>query len=307
MRSRIFFGLWAGAVLCFAFIATNVSTALADGKLESVLKAKKLVVGAREGAPPFGYINEKGEWVGWSMDLSKAMHKVIEKKFDVSLELVFKPITPQTRISLIVNGTLDWVLGTTGRSVVRDAVIDFSYMNNAVCIQMLHRKSMPFKTWTDLAGKRVGVTNGSGEQRVLTAMGKSGEISPAPKLVPFAKHSLGFLGLDQGKTDAHVTLDVTLHSLKNKAKNPDEWTVHGPELFCIPNGILLPENDSDWRDTVDHALCYLIATGEFDRIYDDWFAGGNPKAGFKRPMPAPVQTVLKNQCSFGIEKWLDKK
>ena len=50
MRSRIFFGLWAGAVLCFAFIATNVSTALADSKLESVLKAKKLVVGAREGA-----------------------------------------------------------------------------------------------------------------------------------------------------------------------------------------------------------------------------------------------------------------
>jgi ABC-type amino acid transport substrate-binding protein len=306
MIGKIYFGLCAGALLSLALLATSASTAEA-GKVESVTEAKKLVVGARQGAPPFGYIDEQGEWVGWSMDVSRALHKVIEKKFGVTLELEFKPITPQTRIPLIVNGTLDWVLGTTGRTVKRDQVIDFSLMNNAVCVQMLHRKSMPFKTYADLGGKRIGVTNGSVEQRMLTAMGKSGEISPAPKLITFSKHSLGFLALDQGKTDVHVTLDVTLHSLKNKAKKPDEWTVHGPELFCIPNGILLPENDSDWKDTVDHALCYLIATGEFDRIYDDWFASDKSKAGFKRAMPAPVQTVLKNQCSFGIEKWLDKK
>ena len=61
------------------FIA-SLSTVFADGRVEKVLESKKITVGAREGAPPFGFVNEKGDWVGWSMDLSKAIHQTIEKK-----------------------------------------------------------------------------------------------------------------------------------------------------------------------------------------------------------------------------------
>jgi len=291
-------------MLCAVFFVASLSTVNAAGRLDKIMESKKLTVGAREGAPPFGFVNEKGEWVGWSMDLSKALHKTIEKKLGTKLELEFRAITPQTRIPLIANGTLDWVLGTTGKNIRREEVIDFSYLNNAVCVQMLHRKGMNFKSYSDLAGKRVGVTIGSMEFRTLTTMGKSGEISPAPKVVGFEKHSLGFLALEQGKTDVHVTLDVTLNSLKLKSKNPEDWVVHGPELFCIPNGILLAEDDSDWTDTVNGALCYLIKTGEFDRIYNEWFAGDKPKAGFQRPIPVAVRYVLDNQCPSGSEKWI---
>ena len=302
MNKRIVKTLFASSV--FLTFVASLSTVYADGRLEKVMESKKLTVGAREGAPPFGFVNEKGEWVGWSMDLSKAIHQSIEKKLGTKIELEFKAITPQTRVPLIVNGTLDWVLGTTGKNIRREEVIDFSYLNNAVCVQMLHRKSKNFKSYQDLAGKRVGVTLGSNEFRTLTAMGKSGEINPPPKVIGFEKHSLGFLALQQGKTDAHVTLDVTLNSLKLKSKNPDEWTVHGPELFCMPNGILLAEDDSDWTDTVNGALCYLVKTGEYDLIYNDWFAGDNPKAGFQRPLPIALRYVLDNQCPSGSEKWI---
>ena len=89
-----------------------------------------------------------------------------------------------------------------------------------------------------------------------------------------------------------------------KAKNPDDWTVHGPELKCMPNGILLAEDDSDWTDMVNHSFCYLVKTGEYDRIYKDWFGGDNPKAGFQRPIPTALRYVLDNQCPTGSEKWL---
>lgn len=279
--------------------------AKAASVLDKVKQDKRIIVGTREAAPPYAYIDKEGNWVGWSMDLSRAIHGIIEKKLDMKLELVFKPITPQTRIPLIANGTLDWVLGTTGRSVKREDVIDFSVINNGVCVQKLSAKSSGIMTTADLAGKRVGVTKGSNEERHLTALGKSGELNPPPIVVPFDKHSTGFLALSQGKTDAHVTLRDTLVSMANKSPNPDNWQVNGPALFCNLNGLILGENDSNWKDMVDHSLCYFITTGGYENLWDEWFSGSNPKAGYQKVQSETVRTLVYNQCSWGAEKFLD--
>ncbi len=273
--------------------------------LDKVRRERKLVVGARDGAPPFGFYDESGQWVGWSIDLSKALHGAIETKLGLGIDLEFKAVSPQTRIPLIVNGTLDWVLGTTGRTPEREEVIDFSHQTNVSCVMTLVSKSSPIARQTDLSGQRIGVTRGSVEERFLTDMGLSGELTPPPILITHDTHSVGFLSLSQGKTDAHVTLETTLRSLKAKTQNPDDWEVRGPELFCIPNGVLLPEDDSDWKDMVDNALCHVIASGVYDEIYDEWFGPTSPKAGFSRPLPEAVRIVLENQCPFGIERWLD--
>ena len=290
-----------------ALLASQITPAYAAGRADKVLADKRLVIGAQEGTAPFGFVDDKGEVAGWAVDLSRKLHEVIEKKLGVKLALEFRRVTPETRIPLIVNGTLDWVLGSTGISIERLEVVDFSLINNAVCTQMLNRKSLNFTSWQDLAGKRVGVTNGSVEQKVLTDLGTSGKINPPPKVVAFPTHAVGFPALDQGRTDAHVTLDVALRSLAINAKNPDEWTVHGPDLFCIPSGIILPQNDSKWRNTVNNALCTLVANGEFDKLYDDWFGPNKPKAGFALPMSSTTYTVIHNQCPYGIEDWLTRK
>ncbi len=287
-------------------VAAFAGTASAQSKYDRVVKERKVVVGAQEGSPPFGYVDAKGEMAGWGVDLSKALHALIQRKLNIPIALEFRRVTPETRIPLVVNGTLDWVLGSTGKTVEREEAVDFSLINNATCIQTLNRKNAGINTIADLAGKRIGVTNGSVEQKVLTEMGEKGTLNPPPRVVPFPTHAAGFLALDQGRTDAHVTLDTTLRSLQVAAKNPDEWTVHGPDLFCIPSGIILPQNDSKWTHTVNNALCYMIYTGEFYKLYDEWFGDKNPKAGFPLPMAATTRTVLDNQCPFGIEAWLPK-
>jgi ABC-type amino acid transport substrate-binding protein len=278
----------------------------ADSVLDKVKRDKKILVGTRESAPPYGYIDSAGNWIGWSMDLSRAIHGIIEKKIGMKLDLVFKPITPQTRIPLIANGTLDWVLGTTGRSIKRESVIDFSIINNGVCVEKLSAKGSGIKTTMDLAGKRVGVTKGSNEERYITALGKSGKLNPPATVVTFDKHSTGFLALSQGKTDAHVTLRDTLVSMANKSPKPDNWQVNGPSLFCNLNGIILPEDDSDWKDMVDHSLCYFIVTGGYEKLWDEWFSGANPKAGYQKTQSDTVRTLVYNQCSWGAEKFLNK-
>ncbi len=293
------------ALAIFAGSGSFSLDVLAESVLDKVKRDKKILVGTRESAPPYGYIDADGNWVGWSMDLSRAIHKIIEKKIGMELELVFKPITPQTRIPLIANGTLDWVLGTTGRSVKREDVIDFSVINNGVCVEKLSAKDSGIMTTADLAGKRVGVTKGSNEERYITALGKAGTLNPPAIVVPFDKHSTGFLAMSQGKTDVHVTLRDTLVSMAAKSPNPDDWQVNGPSLFCNLNGIILPEDDSNWKDMVDHSLCYFIVTGGYEKLWDEWFSGDNPKAGYQKVQSDTVRTLVYNQCSWGAEKFLD--
>jgi len=294
-------------LICLGLMPAIAVSANAQSKYDRVLQTKKIIAGAQEGTPPFGYVDEKGEIAGWAVDLSKALHALIEQKMETKLALEFRKVTPETRIPLIVNGSLDWVLGSTGKTVEREQVVDFSLVNNAVCVKTLHRKSMPVNSASDLGGKRLGVTNGSVEQKLLAEMGRTGQIAPPPQIVTFPTHAVGFLALQQGRTDAHVTLDVALKALQIKAQNPDEWAVDGPELMCTPNGIILPQNDSKWKRTVDHALCYFIVTGGYDKLWAEWFGDTNPKAGFTLPIAETTKIVLRNQCAFGIEDWLAKK
>jgi len=288
-------------------VLATAHDAAAQSKLDRVIKDKRIVVGGQEAAAPYGYIDAQGNWVGWSMDLSKALHAIIEQKLGMKLELVFRPVTPQTRIPLIVNGSLDWVLGSTGKSVEREQVVDFSLTNNAVCVKKLVPKSSTIQSTQDLAGKRVGVTKGSIEERLLTTMSQTGELKPPVQVVTFDKHTTGFIALGQGKTDAHVTLEDTLLSMAITSPNPDEWEVRGPDVFCTISGIILPQNDSKWRNMVNHSLCYFITSGGYDKLFEEWFGGDKPKAGFKRKLSPEIRAAIFNQCPDGSETFIEAK
>ena len=180
----------------------------------------------------------------------------------------------------------------------------FVFFVNSVCVKKLTPVGSGIKSIDDLAGKRVGVTKASIEERLLNSMNKEGKFNPPVKIVSFDKHPNGFLGLQQGKTDAHVTLDDALHRLKMKTADPSQWEVTGPDLFCINQGMILPNNDSKWSDTVNGAFCYMVKTGMYREIYDEWFQGPNPKAGYVRDQSAGVQRLLSDQCPYKSETFI---
>lgn len=293
-------------VSLLATIGLTVTDAEAQSRLDTIKRDKQIVIGARESTPPYGYTDASGEWVGWSVDLGNALKGIIEQKLGMELALVLKPVTPQTRIPLVVNGTIDAYFGSAGKSVEREEVIDFSLITNAVCVKKLVPASSAIRATGDLAGKRVGVTKGSLEERLLTAMSEDGRLDPPVQVVPFDKHSTGFIALSQGKTDAHVTMDDALLTLAMASPNPDEWEVRGPDLFCTVSGIIVQENDSNWKDMIDHSLCHFIVTGGYDKLYDEWFSGPNPKAGYQRELSADVRFMLRNQCPGGAERFIQE-
>ena len=302
MKKFVFLALSA-SLLTFGVSASS-STALADSVLDKVIKNKEIFIGTRESTAPYAYVESDGTWTGWSVEMSRAMVGVISKKTGVELKATLKAVTPQTRIPLILNGTNYWNWGATGISLKRQEAVDFSHVVNSVCVKKLTPVGSGINSIDDLAGKRVGVTKASIEERLLNTMNKEGKFNPPVKIISFDKHPNGFLGLQQGKTDAHVTLDDALHRLKMKAADPSKWEVTGPDLFCINQGMILPNNDSKWADTVNGAFCYMVKTGMYRDIYDEWFQGPSPKAGYVRDQSAGVQRLLSDQCPYKSENFI---
>jgi ABC-type amino acid transport substrate-binding protein len=290
--------------LCALSAIAWADSAFAQSRLDNIQRDKKIVIGVRESTPPYGFTDRSGQRVGWSIDLAKELKSIIERKLAMDLALEMRPVTPQTRIPLVVNGTIDAYFGSAGKSIDREEVVDFSLITNAVCVKKLVPAASNIRGTRDLAGKRVGVTQGSLEERLLAGMNADGRMRPPVRIMPFDNHSTGFLALSQGKTDAHVTMEDALLTLSSAAPNPKEWEVRGPDIFCTVSGIIVQKNDSNWRRMIDHALCFFIVTGGYDRLYDEWFKGANAKAGYERDLSAEVRFMIRNQCPDGAERFV---
>lgn len=285
-----------GAFLAIAALFMVASLGLAapshgEDILEKIEKSGKVAMGFREGSVPFGFMNEKGEWVGFGLDLGAEIGKALSDKFGKEIELVKKPINPKTRIPLVINGAVDIGIGSTTITLAREEVVDFSLPYFLTGTRLLVPKDSDIADFADLAGKRVGMGSGSTANiKGLDKAMEAGMISPPCEKMLFEEHNKGFLALQQGKIHAYFTDASILAGMQAKASNPADWKIVGQYLTYEPYGIILPENQGEWRDVVNAALIKMIKSGKFEEIYDKWFG---PDGEVPLPMSAEYKTLLK--------------
>ena len=264
--------------------------AWAEGVLEKIEKTGKVNMGFREGSVPFGYINDKSEWVGFGIDMGQEIVDALSAKFGKKIELVKHPINPKTRIPLVANGTVDIGIGSTTITLEREEVVDFSLPYFLTGTLILVPKDSPIADFPDLAGKRVGMGSGSTANiKGLDKAMETGLIKPACEKVLFEEHNKGFLALQQGKIHAYFTDASILAGMKAKAEKPDDWKIVGKYLTYEPYGIILPEGQGEWRDFVNATLIRTIKSGRFEQIYTKWFG---PDGEVPLPMSPEYKTLL---------------
>ncbi len=270
-----------GVLLALLFVMASVAPALAETVLEKIGRTGVLTGGTRTASIPFAFINEKNEWIGFSVDFLEAVRARAEKKLGKPIKLEKKEVTPQTRIPLVANRTIDVECGSTTYTRGRDETVDFSINFFFTGSQLLVKKGSGIKTLADVAGKRVGATQGTTNEKAVRAQ------QPRADLVTFMDHAAGFLALDQGKIVAYVTDGILLAGLAVKAKNPKDYEVVGDLFTKDPYSCIVPENDSKWRDFINHALMELIDNGKYFEMYDKWF-------GEKGVVPYPMSAQVRN-------------
>lgn len=138
---------------------------LTSQELASIIKRGELRVGVKQDVPNFGYRDPKTQaYTGLEIDLAK---KIAEQ---LGVKAVFTPVTAQTRGALLDNGQLDLVIATFTITEERKKLYNFTTPYYTDANGFLVKKTSHIKTWKDLDGKTIGVTQGSIQQQLLTKL-----------------------------------------------------------------------------------------------------------------------------------------
>lgn len=277
---------WMGFVTALALLVVGVAPAPAQQKstLDKIGETGTLTIGTRTGSPPFGYVNAKNEWVGFSIDLVDELIKpALEKKLGKPIKVEKKESTPPTRIPLLSSGAVDLVAETMTDTRTRRDSVDFTLTYFVTGAQFLVKKGSPIKGIKNIDGKRIAAQQGSTNARIIR------EKAPKAVLREFPDQPAAFQALVQGQVDAYTNDGIQLAGLKAKSPNPAQWEIVGDFYSYEPYGMALRKGDADFRNVVNAGLMEGIESGKFFEIYEKWFG---PKGELPYPMSPQVRSFM---------------
>ncbi len=272
---------WVAVGLGGILLLGTATPVLAETVLEKIKRTGVLTAGARPTSIPFAFIDEKNEWMGFSIDLLEAIRARLEKKLAKRIKLEKKEVTPETRIPLMVSRAIDVECSSTTYTRGRDETVDFSINFFFTGTQLLVKRGSGIKGVADVAGKRVGALRAATGEKALRAS------QPKADVVTFQDAPAAFLALEQGRIVAFAWDGILLAGLVAKAKNPKDYEVVGDFFGKDPYSCMVPENDSKWRDFVNHTFMELIDSGKYFELYDKWL-------GERGVVPYPMSDKVRN-------------
>jgi polar amino acid transport system substrate-binding protein len=134
-----------------------------------VVKADgRLIIGIGQEAAPFGY-REKDELVGFDADIARAVAARLETYLGRKVDVVFRPVTDETRISWVQSGEVHLSLCHTNITRKRLANIDFTVPYGWDGKGVLYDLRKGPRDLKDFAGKVIGIKRSSSSEGEIQA------------------------------------------------------------------------------------------------------------------------------------------
>ena len=287
----------AFAALALGLFAVPAAAQELTGTLKKIKDSGTITIGHRETSIPFSYLDEKQAPIGYSMDICAAVVEEVKKELGLAtLNVKFNPVTPQTRIPLMANGTIDIECGSTTNTLTRQKQVSFAPATFITGTKLLVKKSAKVKTYKDLRGKTVVVTQGTTNERVIKALSDKDNLGI--KFLNAKDHAESFLTVESGRAVAFAMDDILLYGLVAKAKNPKDFEVVGDYLSYDPYGVMFRVNDDAFGVVVRRAIARLMGepgqcNGPIKAIYKKWFVDKLPSG---ESLNLPMSPLLEAVC-----------
>lgn len=233
----------------------------AAGELD---KSKTYVLGMDDTFAPMGFRDEKGELVGFDVELAQAAAK------EMGIKVECQPIDWTVKETELDSGNVDFLWNGYSITPEREKKVLFSdpYMDNRQIIVTL--KDSPVNSKADLAGKRVTV---QGESSALEAVTKDEAFvkSLAEPPVEYATNTECFKDIEAKRCDA-IVVDEVLARYYMKQNGEENYKVlndnFGEEKFAVG----MRKDDVALQEALNKALAKLKEDGTYDEIYKKYFA-----------------------------------
>jgi polar amino acid transport system substrate-binding protein len=233
--------------------------------LDAVKQRGKLVVGIKTDYPPYGYIDERGQTVGFDIEMAK----YVASKLGVAVEL--QTVTSANRIPMLQSRAVDLLAASLSVTRRREEAVDFSIPYVAVGGTFLVKKGTLINSWADLADKTVAFVQGTPSLQNLP------QVQPRAKPLVFQDKPQAVQAVLTGRAAALVEdLAPALYFVK---QHPD-LEARGSAWEPYPIALGVRENDSKFRDAVNFALLDFWEDGSYAKQYRAFF-GAEPDPTFK--------------------------
>ncbi|MBN8965772.1 MAG: transporter substrate-binding domain-containing protein [Rhizobiales bacterium] len=148
--------------ILIATLSAELQTAAA-ATLDRIRSAGVFRIGYRADAKPYSYRNEKGQPAGYVVDLCREVAHALGPKIRAQYILV----PADQRFEAIRDGRIDILCDPTSVTIQRREIVDFSAPTFVDGASVISRSSKPVRRFEDLAGKRIGVLDGTTSQHTL--------------------------------------------------------------------------------------------------------------------------------------------
>lgn len=241
----------------------------AESPTAQAASAKVYVVGIDAAYAPFESQNEKGEIVGFSVDLMRALAA------KAGMEVKFVNTPWEGIFNALAQGDRDLLISSIGITAERRQTIDYSDPYFDAHQLIVVPGSSRVAKFDDLKKLKVGVQTGtSGDEVVSKLLGKTNTNIKRFELWPLALKELESGGVDAVVADNGVIVHYVARNKDNGFR-----MVNDPAFTPEQYGIAVKKGNAEMLVKINKALAEIRADGTYDKIYAQYFGA----------KPAPVK------------------
>jgi glutamate/aspartate transport system substrate-binding protein len=276
------------ALTAMACLLIGASAPARTQDLEGTLKKAKetgtFTIGYREGSLPLSYLGDALQPVGFSIELCKRVVDAVKTKLGTpDLTIKYNAVTSANRIPLVANGTVDIECGSTANMSVRQKQVGFSYTVFVPQFRWIARAKGDINSAEDLRGRTVVVTAGTNTALFVNKMNNDDKLGMT--LVQGKDHAESFLLIETGRASAWMEDDVLIAGFRANAKVPADFKLLDKSYPSDPYALMLRKDDPQFKALVDDSLAKLMRSGEFEKLYVQWFESPIPPKGINIQLP----------------------
>ena len=221
------------------------------------------VVGFDAEYPPYGYMDENGEYTGFDLELAEAVCEL------EGWTLVKQPIAWDSKDNELNSGSIDCIWnGFTIDGREDDYAWSVPYVDNSQVIVVSTESGIT--TLADLENKVVGVQAASAALAVLEDEEQQKALADTfKKIQTFSDYNSAFAELEIGSVDA-VAMDIGVAQYQLESRGSDKFMILDEHLNSEKYGVGFALDNTELRDIINEDLQKLKEDGTFDALAEKY-------------------------------------
>jgi glutamate/aspartate transport system substrate-binding protein len=263
--------------------------AVLSGTLKTINGRGTILIGYRDSAPPFSFLNPGHQPIGFSLDLCHGIAEDVAvalnrdllepdaPAWQTGVRIAYVPVAADERLPKLVSGAIDLECGSTTANAERAKTVAFSpifFLAGTKLLVPLTGGRPAVTSYRALAGHTV--VAGSGTTNAAAIHRLAGTVSPPITVTEVPNLDIAYDMLAAGKADAFASDDILLSGFVATRPDGKRFGITGDYLSYEPYAIGFRRDDPAFADLVRDSFTRMAGEGTLNRLYTRWLVDRLP-------------------------------